>query len=417
MIAKVTRKNEFRRMTAPLLKNKWAVQWVSVMLVLLMVGLLLSRALVSLSSVLIVVPFFFHRQIDQRTRVLLVAVLLILLPVIISGFWSENHALWWNSVVVKIPLVTMLLGIGSVYFSAERKTKLIYLYLLFISLGCIWSFSYYLLDPTTIQAAYLQAKTLPTPADNDHIRFSWMVVIAVILGFYSWRTTQTKTTRYLLAACLVLLVVYLHVLAAKTGLVCLYAGSGMYIIYLIIVQKKWKPGLLLLAVCAVAAFACYQTMPTLRNRVQYVLYDFSNYSSGKILPGYSDASRWLSIKAGYQLTAQHPFAGVGFGDMLSAIDQWHQLNHPSSLAYERFLPANEWLVYGTGSGLPGVLCFTAGFVLLLYRTTSRNIFSVIVTTISLIPFLFDDTLEGQTGILILAFIAFFGQQKLSSIHV
>ncbi|HEY1019408.1 MAG TPA: hypothetical protein VGE25_10435, partial [Sediminibacterium sp.] len=151
--------------------------------------------------------------------------------------------------------------------------------------------------------------------------------------------------------------------------------------------------------------------------VQYVLYDFSNYSSGKILPGYSDASRWLSIKAGYQLTAQHPFAGVGFGDMLSAIDQWHQLNHPSSLAYERFLPANEWLVYGTGSGLPGVLCFTAGFVLLLYRTTSRNIFSVIVTTISLIPFLFDDTLEGQTGILVLAFIAFFGQQKLSSIHV
>ncbi|HEY1017460.1 MAG TPA: hypothetical protein VGE25_00575, partial [Sediminibacterium sp.] len=258
-------------MTAPLLKNKWAVQWVSVMLVLLMVGLLLSRALVSLSSVLIVVPFFFHRQWDQRTRVLLVAVLLMLLPVIISGFWSENHALWWNSVVVKIPLVTMLLGIRSVHFSAERKTKLIYLYLLFISLGCIWSFSHYLLDPTTIQAAYLQAKTLPTPADNDHIRFSWMVVTAVILGFYSWRTTQTKTTRYLLAACLVLLVVYLHVLAAKTGLVCLYAGSGMYIIYLIIVQKKWKPGLLLLAVCAVAAFACYQTMPTLRNRVQYVL--------------------------------------------------------------------------------------------------------------------------------------------------
>lgn len=404
-------------MTAPLLKNKWAVQWVSAMLVLLMAGLLLSRALVSLSSVLIVVPFFFNRQLVQRTRVLLVAVLLMLLPVIVSGLWSENHSLWWNSVVVRLPLVTMLLGIGSVYFSAGRKTKLVYLYLLLISMGCIWSFSQYLFHPTAIQAAYLQAKTLPTPADNDHIRFSWMVVIAVILGFHSLLTAQTKTTRYLLTACLVLLVVYLHVLAAKTGLVCLYYGSGIYIMYLIIVQKKWKTGLLLLAVCAVAAFICYQTMPTLHNRVQYVLYDFSNYSSGRILPGYSDASRWLSMKAGYQLTAQNPIQGVGFGDMLSAVDQWHRLHHPSSLPYERFLPANEWLVYGTGSGLPGILCFTAGFVLLLYRTTSRNIFSVIVTTISLVPFLFDDTLEGQTGILVLAFIAFFGQQKLSSPHV
>lgn len=404
-------------MTAPLLKNKWAVQWVSAMLVLLLAGLLLSRALVSLSSVLIVVPFFFHRQLDQKTRILLVAVLLILFPVIVSGLWSENTPLWWNSVVVKLPLVTMLLGIRSVYFSSEQKTKLTYLYLLFISLGCIWSFAYYLLDPAAIQAAYLQAKTLPTPADNDHIRFSWMVVVAVMLGFHSLLTAQQKTTRYLLAACLVLLVVYLHVLAAKTGLVCLYTGGMIYVFYLIIVQKKWKTGLLLLVVCATAAFLCYQTMPTLRNRVQYVLYDFSNYSSGQILPGYSDASRWLSMKAGYQLIAQNPIQGMGFGDMLAAVDQWHQLNHPSSLAYERFLPANEWLVYGTGSGLPGVLCFTVGFVLLLYRTTSRNIFSVILTTISLVPFLFDDTLEGQTGILVLAFIAFFGQQKLSSPHV
>lgn len=403
-------------MTAPLLKNKWAIQWVSAMLVLLVVGLLASRALVSLSSALIVVPFLFHRQLDQRTRTLLVAVLLILLPVILSGLWSENHALWWNSVVVKLPLVTMLLGIGSVYFSAERKTNLIYLYLLLISLGCVWSLSQYLLHPAAIQAAYLQAKTLPTPADNDHIRFSWMVVIAVILGFHSLLTTQQKTTRYLLVTCLILLVVYLHILAAKTGLVCLYTGGGIYVFYLIIVQKKWKTGLLLLAVCAIAAFLCYQTMPTLRNRVQYVLYDFSNYSSGKILPGYSDASRWLSMKAGYQLTAQHPLQGVGFGDMLAAVDQWHQLKHPASLAYERFLPANEWLVYGTGSGLPGILCFTVGFVLLLYRTTSRNIFSVILTTISLVPFLFDDTLEGQTGILVLAFITFFGQQKLASPH-
>lgn len=386
------------------------------MLVLLMAGLLVSRALVSLSSVLIVIPFFFQRRWDHRTRKYTVAVLLMLLPVVLSGLWSENKALWWNSVVVKLPLVTMLLGLGAVSISADRKEKLVHLFLLLVCLGCAWSWLQYLMDPATLQQAYLQAKTLPTPADNDHIRFSWMVATAIILGLQVLPVARQRYVRYLLITALVFLVVYLHVLAAKTGLVCLYAGGLIYVLYLIIVQRKWKPGLLVLTFCAVAAFICYQTMPTLRNRVQYVLYDFSNYSNGRILPGYSDASRWLSMRAGYQLTAQNPLRGVGFGDMLAEVDQWHRLNHPSSLAYERFLPANEWLVYGTGSGLPGMLCFTAGFVLLLYRSTAKNIFSVILTVISLVPFLFDDTLEGQTGVLLLAFIAFFGQQKPASTY-
>ena len=131
------------------------------------------------------------------------------------------------------------------------------------------------------------------------------------------------------------------------------------------------------------------------------------------MPGYGDAARWLSIRAGYEITTQHPVAGVGFGDILNEVDQWHQINHPPSLAYERFLPANEWLVYGAGSGWPGLICFTAGMLLLLYASTSANPLSIVLSATSLIPFLIDDTLEGQYGVVILAFIAFFGQQKLT----
>jgi hypothetical protein len=45
--------------------------------------------------------------------------------------------------------------------------------------------------------------------------------------------------------------------------------------------------------------------------------------------------------------------------------------------------------------------------------TSNNPLSLILSLTSLIPFLIDDTLEGQYGVVILAFIAFFGQQKLT----
>jgi len=291
MIAKVIRKNEFRRMATVLLKNKWREAWVCWMLVGLMAGLLVSRALVSFTSVLIVLPFFFGNQQPFTQRKLLAAIWLLLMPVLLSGLWSSDSASWWNSVAVRLPLLTMFLGLSSVTISQRNKTRLVYLYLFLICLGCAWSLSQYLADTTAMHEAYLRAKTLPTPSDDDHIRFSWMVVVATLLGTHLVFTEQKQRTRSWILA-------------------------------------------------------------------QYVVYDLSNYAKGNTMPGYTDASRLWSMKAGYQLTLQHPLLGVGFGDMRSAVDQWHTVHHPESPDYERFLPANEWLVYGTGSGIPGSICFT-----------------------------------------------------------
>jgi hypothetical protein len=49
-----------------------------------------------------------------------------------------------------------------------------------------------------IQEAYLQAKTLPTPADNDHIRFSWLVYNSGITGLRCMFFEKKKIIRYVL---------------------------------------------------------------------------------------------------------------------------------------------------------------------------------------------------------------------------
>jgi O-antigen ligase len=306
----------------------------------------------------------------------------------------------------------MLLGLASVPLSTKKWMQITWLYLFIISIGCGWSLFQYANNYTGIQEAYLKAKLLPTPADDDHIRFSWMVVTAVLLGMKCLQHEKKKMIRSALIVVLIFLIAYLHILAAKTGLVCLYLAGLIYLLYVLFIQKKRKTGSMIIVIIVAAAMLCYYTMPTLRNRIQYVLYDLSIYSTGSTLPGYNDAARWQSIRAGCAITNDHPLSGVGFGDMLSAVDQWHEKNHPSSFAYERFLPANEWLVYGTGSGWPGLICFTVGFFLLLYTATAKNIWSIILSVIAIIPFLIDDTLEGQYGVVVLAFIVFFGQQKL-----
>ena len=395
------------------LKNKWQEPWVVAMLVILFAGLLISRALVSLASIAVVVPFLFSFKNKPINQQLIFAIGLIVLPVIISGIWSDNKNLWWNSISVKLPLITMMLGLTAIPFSKERWTHLAWAFILIISMGCCWSLLQYALNYTNIQLSYLQAKVMATPSDNDHIRFSWMVVIAISFTIRCLQEESNKIKQFILSALLISLVLYLHILASKTGLVCLYTGVFMYLLDFIFLKKKYKTAVSLLLLISLAAFLSYNTIPTLRNRIQYVLYDFENYSKGNFMPGYNDAARWLSMKAGYQITNEHRLNGVGFGDMLSSINQWHQKNHPNSFAYERFLPANEWLVYGTGSGWPGLVCFTVGFVLLLFYTTKKNIGSVVLTVVSVIPFLIDDSLEGQYGVVLLAFIAFFGQQNFT----
>jgi O-antigen ligase len=370
-------------------KNNWREVWVCVLLVFLLVGLLVSRAMVSFASVLMVVPFFFNP--GELKAAHLVAAALLLFPILLSGFWSDDKMLWWNSVSIKLPLVTLLLGLSGVTLSARRWKQLVYIFLLIVLAGCCWSISQYSLE---IQEAYLKAKTLPTPMDNDHIRFSWLVAIGVFLGLHCLPAEKNKLIKACLIAMLVLLIAYLHLLAAKTGLACLYVGCFLYFLYAVFILKKWKTGVGMAVVVFAMALACYKTMPTLRNRIQYVVYDFQNYSKGNAMPGYNDAARWLSIRAGYDIMHAHPLTGVGAGDVLNEVNKWHQANHPESLAYERFLPANEWLVYGAAAGWPGFLFFT-----------------------TLIPFLIDDTFEGQYGVVILAFIAFFGQQKLTESNV
>ncbi len=379
------------------------------MLILCIAGILWSRALLSFASVLIVVPYFFQRRFKSSPS-FFTAVLCIILPVLISFFWSDDHGAWYSSLAVKIPLLFFCLGFSGISISAEWKRKIILLSLLLISAGCLQSLWEYSLDSAAYAEAYLRAKTLPTPAENDHIRFSWLVVIIIAFAIQQIKNEKQKLNQAVILLLVFFLVVYLHILAAKTGLVCLYTGTLAYLLYAGLQEKKWKPALSVTALLSVICFFCYLYSPTFRNRLQYVRYEYSLYSQGQLTSSYSDAARILSMKAGYSILKEHPLYGVGFGDLREEVNQWHSVNHSSSLPDERFLPANEWLVYGAGSGWAGFALFTIGLGMLLFVSFQKNPLMFAVAVISIIPFLVDDTLEGQYGGVILAFIVFFGQQ-------
>jgi O-antigen ligase len=400
-------------------KNNWQQQAAFILVLLIIISLFISRAALTVLSVAMI--FFIWKEKFSSFKTIIVSGLCIMLPVIISGLWSEDKSLWGNCVLVKIPLFTFCIGMMAAKFTAQQIKIIVWVLTIAVLAGCMWSLFQFFTNEEQIIKNYLVAKVMPAPLDDDHIRFSWLVSLTCIV-LCRQLTFQSNKTEKIIGFCIIFLfVIYLHFLASKTGLLCLYVSVLLLLFSFLFNRKNHKKGVLLLIGIVSIFVIAYYSFPTLKNRIQYVLYDFNNYSKGKFEQGSSDGARVLSMKAGWNITQQNPITGVGFGDIKQAIDSWHQQYHSSSLEYERFNPTNEWLLYGAGSGFAGMLLFTIGIFLLMRLLYSKNIFSIILITSLLIPLITDDSLEGQFGVTIFSIIFclgyYFNRQTINSSSV
>lgn len=380
---------------AQLLKNKSAVYWLLSCTALLCAGVLYSRALLSISSILIVFPLLL--QIKEYKTWLAVAILL-MAPVLLSLIWTNNADLLWRSVEVKMPLLAIGLAFAAISLNKQQLLQLIWVIHGFLLSAMVYTLMQYAVDPAAINASYRFAKVMPVPMDSDHIRLSWWMVLSILALLYTVDTT-TKQQRFWTYGVVFVEVVFLHFLAAKTGLLALYLAAGVWIIQSLLGKQNRVKALQLLVVLSLIAVAAYAFLPTLQMRVQYVLYDLSHYANGVFQQGSSDGARVLSWRAGWAIGSANPLLGVGFGDIRAAVDAWHQQYFPHTLAAERFLPTNQWLIYFAGAGLPGVLSFTAGIFLLLRQLSNRYLPAMVVL---ILPLMTDDSLEGQFGVVIFA---------------
>lgn len=384
-----------------------------VLTAILMVGLIFSRAVLSITSIgLAMVAITQWRKLIPYKKLFL-GIALILLPVLISGLWSTNTTTWWRSVEVKLSLLTIVAGLLAAQFSFKQIQQLVWWLTIVIAASALYSWYQYFLNEEEIINNYLLAKVMPVLMDDDHIRYSWLIVLNIILLIWvvflplRHKKYKVKVEQLLAAIFILFFIAYLHFLAAKTGLLCLYLSLAITTLYLI-VKVKWWLGILLIALITTFAFIAYTNLPSLKNRVQYVLYDFSNYSKGIYTEGSSDGGRILSLKAGIDITKENLLRGVGFGDVQAAIIQWHDCTHPSSKDHERFLPTNQWLIYSAGSGLLGVICFSVGLVLVLQPLFTKQVISVMMILVLLLPLVTDDSFEGQFGVSIVGLVVGLG---------
>ena len=318
--------------------------------------------------------------------------------------------------LIKLPLFLLPLGFaGPIKFSKDQWEWLAFVFIFLVVAASAWSMFHYISNTAAVNEGYLRAKTLVTALENDHVRFSWLASIAVLFAGWLCITKQktSGTTFWLLIIAAVWLIIFLHILAARTGLISFYIILFGFVVWNLIKKLEWKYSLILLMILLALPFIAYKTLPTFQNRVKYFLYDFEYFKKTQYLPGANDAVRVISIEAGWNVMQQEAVTGVGFGDVIGETKEWYEQHYPQMISTDMIYPSSEYLMYGAGCGWPGLIIFIFVMIIPFFTRIKNTVVWYLLNTTVAFSLLFDPGLEVQFGVFIYSFIVLYSWKWLS----
>ena len=372
-------------------------------------GMLWSRALLSMATILFIVAAMMQGSLREKWQwfrsepVLWGMSILFFIPVV-SGLWSSDRQAWLQVITNKSPLL-LLPFCSSALASITRARRILLLRILCGAtlVACLISLFSYVLHVEEVNASYLRASVMRVAMDNDHVRFAWVLVVQYLFLLYlvvEKKLSLGRRDRLAAMASLVFLAIYFHVLASRTGLL------GFYIVNILAIlrygSRRTKVALALVLILLPLLSAAL--LPSFRNRIRFMVWDFQNYSTGAYTEGLSDAPRMASVRAGLEILSQHPLTGTGFGDLSGSMADWYAVEAPHWKAYERLLPSNEWVLHAAASGMPGAILFSVAVLLPFFRRRGGLLWMGF-HVVAVVGFLYEIGLETQYGILIYAFIS------------
>ncbi len=392
--------------------DRWKGWIATLALIGMLTGLLCSRAALSISMMVFGANALWN--VNPR-RWFGVRIWLLTLPWLLlfaaSGFWTSNTAMLEDHLQVKLPF--LLLPLAFHFTPRLTKPQLLALSLAAACLmlgGAAYSLSF-LVQEGQLEG-YKYAHVIPTPVYNDHIAFSLAVALSIGWFLYLLPMTLPRWCRVFLAGSSLLLAAYLHILAAKTGLLALYILVAALLVRNLIRAPRTGVVLLLTAGAAVAVSIVY--IPTLRERVGYSLVTWRSLNQGERNGIYSDAGRLISYDLALRSIASHPWTGVGAGDVFDVMKAGYKEHYPEVAEAQQLWPHNQLLVLAMAAGIPCAALFLLWYGMLLYGIRrNREGFYLLTQWLMLwVPLMVDAFLEVQFGVGV--FLMFLLLQRLTS---
>ncbi|WP_223653657.1 O-antigen ligase family protein [Hymenobacter psoromatis] len=258
----------------------------------------------------------------------------------------------------------------------------------------------YLRHAAEIAQLYLQSKVMPT--EPDHIRFSLLVSMAILAGvvlLFEGRLSFRWRQATLLS--IVLLFLFQHLLAVRSGIVTLYAAGGLWLVWLGTQPGRWKAALTGAVLAAGVGVGCLLLFPTLQNKITNTRDDAEQWDSVRAANNFSVTARVYSYQVAWTVIRQHPLLGVSKIKLADAMAQQYSYRFPEIEPDRYVLPHNQFIYNLAAYGIIGLLLFTLGFYYpLLTGIRQHNMLVMLLYLIVSISFIVEYTLESNIGVIV-----------------
>ena len=334
---------------------------------------------------------------------------LVFLLHLLQGFNTEaaNMREYGKDVVLQLPFLLLPLGFWLLPAMPSRYLRWLWLLLIGMTvLAAAGATVNYLLHAREINETYLHSKVMPT--EPDHIRFSLIITLAIAAGvlLLAHKSVELAWRRWVIAA-VVLLALFLHLLAVRSGEMTFYVLGGLAILWLILRKRQWKPAGALALVLVLLPVFSFVAFPTFRNKVYNTQEDVGkvkqpNSSEGK---NFSIAARVYSYKAAFAVWQDNKLIGVGKPDLEGEMAKRYAVLYPEMGAKFYVQPHNQYLYNLAAYGALGLLVFLGGLIYPAWWARLKHAPLLLAQYVSVaLSFLVEYTLETQIG---LAFVVFF----------
>jgi O-antigen ligase len=329
----------------------------------------------------------------------LVVLSLLFWIVALSGLWSDDLNFWLARTRIRLPFLFLPWAFANLPRLPTKQLYAVPYYLTWsLLILCLGIAANFITDPETILLGLSEGQPIPVP--RSHIRFNLMLVVAVVSGGWLWTQRsywESNKQRNLFGGVIIVLFLFIHFLAVRSGLMALYGALFISVIWWIVQTRRWAWGVAGLIGLLALPVAAWLALPSLQNRIYYMMNDWDHYQSQSGGESYSDSERFISLHVGYAIWKDHVTIGIGAGDLERAtLEKTHAL-YP---IYEESpkLPHNQILYVLAGTGLVGLLASLVAWLFPWRLVRYRNCYLWVSFQVIIgISFLVEYTLETSIG--------------------
>lgn len=336
------------------------------------------------------------------------AITLIFWVTVLGFFNSDNLDYWISKVRIRLPFIALPVVFFFLPWDKNEKNILIVFSVILIALVSTGVVINYILNYEALNELLKGGRSLPVPM-QDHIRYAQLQAFIFLSGLYYLIDNKGKSKlKYWILGLLLLIFIYLHVIAVRSGIFIAYIGLVSFLL-LYIRRLNYRQILFVIGISISIPLIALKTLPSLKTRIGYSIWEWNEFRRGSSINN-SDSGRWISYDVGLEYFKREPIVGIGPGDLEDEMLKTYSAKYPEEKVRKQ--PHNQFLHTLACSGIVGFIIFMSSFIIsMFYAFRQRNEILIIIILATFTSFMVESPLEIARGTALIGFFLCFWTDK------